>query len=284
MGAEGAVEIIFRKQVEAAEDPAAKKQELIDSFRKIIDVYIAAGNDMIDDVIDPRETRATICRALEMAGASTSSARGSAPGWYRFEARGAAGRGSRRGGTARRARGRRVRFEPPHRHQRHSHGHGRRPRHEELQARGMAIHFRFPESFRIVPLAPSKRIAGNTGRASHAAVGIGPFDLLIVTRFPNRPMPVSAQNINELKPQFDTAVSSALGRKLTSTVGTVGGLPALSYPPAPVVGLSTQATSRITNVFFGDDQYELNCQYTPKAAATITAACNEMLRTLSAGR
>jgi acetyl-CoA carboxylase carboxyltransferase component len=67
MGAEGAVEIIFRKQVEAAEDPAGKKRELIETFRKIIDVYIAAGNDMIDDVIDPRETRATICRALELA-------------------------------------------------------------------------------------------------------------------------------------------------------------------------------------------------------------------------
>jgi acetyl-CoA carboxylase carboxyltransferase component len=67
MGAEGAVEIIFRKQVEAAEDPAATKQELIENFRKIIDVYVAAGNDMIDDVIDPRETRATICRALEMS-------------------------------------------------------------------------------------------------------------------------------------------------------------------------------------------------------------------------
>jgi acetyl-CoA carboxylase carboxyltransferase component len=67
MGAEGAVEVIFRKQVEQAEDPAAKRQELIDEFRKIIDVYVAAGNDMIDDVIDPRETRATICRGLEMA-------------------------------------------------------------------------------------------------------------------------------------------------------------------------------------------------------------------------
>jgi acetyl-CoA carboxylase carboxyltransferase component len=67
MGAEGAVEIIFRKQVEAAEDPAAKRAELIAEFRKIIDVYVAAGNDMIDDVIDPRETRATICRGLEMA-------------------------------------------------------------------------------------------------------------------------------------------------------------------------------------------------------------------------
>ncbi len=67
MGAEGAVEIIFRKQVEAANDPEAKRQELIADFRKIIDVYVAAGNAMIDDVIDPRETRATICRGLEMA-------------------------------------------------------------------------------------------------------------------------------------------------------------------------------------------------------------------------
>jgi acetyl-CoA carboxylase carboxyltransferase component len=67
MGAEGAVEIIFRKQVEAADDPAAKKRELIENFRKIIDVYIAAGHDMVDDVIDPRETRLTICRGLELA-------------------------------------------------------------------------------------------------------------------------------------------------------------------------------------------------------------------------
>jgi acetyl-CoA carboxylase carboxyltransferase component len=67
MGAEGAVEIVMRRQVEEAEDPAAKKRELIEAYRKIIDVYIAAANDMIDDVIDPRETRPTIIRALEMA-------------------------------------------------------------------------------------------------------------------------------------------------------------------------------------------------------------------------
>jgi acetyl-CoA carboxylase carboxyltransferase component len=67
MGPEGAVEIIFRKQVQEAEDPAAKRRELIEQFRSIIDVYIAAGHDMVDDVIDPRETRPTICRALELA-------------------------------------------------------------------------------------------------------------------------------------------------------------------------------------------------------------------------
>jgi len=71
MGAEGAVEIVFRRQVEEADDPAAKKADLIANYRKIIDVYIAAANDMIDDVIDPRETRPTICRALEMAEGKT---------------------------------------------------------------------------------------------------------------------------------------------------------------------------------------------------------------------
>ncbi len=71
MGAEGAVEIVFRKQVEAAEDPAAKKAELIAAYRDVIDVYIAARNDMVDDVIDPRETRSVVCRALEMAEGKT---------------------------------------------------------------------------------------------------------------------------------------------------------------------------------------------------------------------
>ncbi|HUR86908.1 MAG TPA: acyl-CoA carboxylase subunit beta [Solirubrobacteraceae bacterium] len=67
MGAEGAVEIVFRRQVEEADDPAAKKAELIAAYRDLIDVYIAARNAMIDDVIDPRETRPTLIRGLEMA-------------------------------------------------------------------------------------------------------------------------------------------------------------------------------------------------------------------------
>src|SRR3954447_2796087 len=67
MGAEGAVEIVMRRQVEAADDPVAKKAELVEAYRKIIDVYVAAGNDMIDDVIDPRETRKVIAGALEMS-------------------------------------------------------------------------------------------------------------------------------------------------------------------------------------------------------------------------
>jgi acetyl-CoA carboxylase carboxyltransferase component len=67
MGPEGAVNIIFRKQIEASADPDAARAEMIEGIRKTIDPYIAAGNAMIDDVIDPRETRPTVIRALEMA-------------------------------------------------------------------------------------------------------------------------------------------------------------------------------------------------------------------------
>jgi methylmalonyl-CoA decarboxylase subunit alpha len=67
MGPEGAVNIIFRKQIEASEDPDATRAQMIDGIRKSIDPYIAAGNAMIDDIIDPRETRPTVIRALEMA-------------------------------------------------------------------------------------------------------------------------------------------------------------------------------------------------------------------------
>jgi acetyl-CoA carboxylase carboxyltransferase component len=67
MGPEGAVNIIFRKQIEASDDPDATRAELVEGIRETIDPYIAAGNAMIDDVIDPRETRPTVIRALEMA-------------------------------------------------------------------------------------------------------------------------------------------------------------------------------------------------------------------------
>ena len=67
MGAEGAVEIVMRRQVEEADDPEAKKKELIAGYQSLIDVYIAAKSGMIDDVIDPRQTREVVCRGFEMA-------------------------------------------------------------------------------------------------------------------------------------------------------------------------------------------------------------------------
>ncbi|MBA2765169.1 MAG: acyl-CoA carboxylase subunit beta [Thermoleophilaceae bacterium] len=67
MGAAGAVNIIGRSVIEAADDPDAKRAEMEAAIQQTIDPYIAAANGMIDDVIDPRETRPVVIRALEMA-------------------------------------------------------------------------------------------------------------------------------------------------------------------------------------------------------------------------
>jgi acetyl-CoA carboxylase carboxyltransferase component len=67
MGPEGAVNIIFNKQVEAAEDPDAAKAMFVDMIRQQINPYIAASYAMIDDVIDPAETRKVIIEGLEIA-------------------------------------------------------------------------------------------------------------------------------------------------------------------------------------------------------------------------
>src|SRR5207249_12302830 len=64
MGPEGAGNIIGRSGIEAPDDAAKTRAEMLAQIKKAIDPYIAAKNDVIDDVIDPRETRPTIIRGL----------------------------------------------------------------------------------------------------------------------------------------------------------------------------------------------------------------------------
>jgi propionyl-CoA carboxylase beta chain len=67
MGPDGAVSIIFRKELEKAEDPVEKKAELVADYKeKFANPYIAAARGYIDDVIEPKETRPRLINALEM--------------------------------------------------------------------------------------------------------------------------------------------------------------------------------------------------------------------------
>jgi acetyl-CoA carboxylase carboxyltransferase component len=68
MGPEGGTNIIFRKEIAGATHPEEERARRIADFRKLIDPYVAAGAALIDDVIDPRETRPVLIRALAMAG------------------------------------------------------------------------------------------------------------------------------------------------------------------------------------------------------------------------
>jgi propionyl-CoA carboxylase beta chain len=67
MGPEGAVNIIFKKELAESEDVERRRAELVSEYRdKFANPYISASRGYIDDVIEPRETRPRLVNALEM--------------------------------------------------------------------------------------------------------------------------------------------------------------------------------------------------------------------------
>jgi len=67
MGADGAVNIIYRKELDAAKNAAKKRAELVAEYNeKFANPYVAAGLGYLDDVIEPQETRPRLIRALRM--------------------------------------------------------------------------------------------------------------------------------------------------------------------------------------------------------------------------
>jgi propionyl-CoA carboxylase beta chain len=67
MGPEGAVNILYRREVDHASDPAALREEKTREYRdKFANPYVAAERGYIDEVIEPRDTRKKLIQALEI--------------------------------------------------------------------------------------------------------------------------------------------------------------------------------------------------------------------------
>jgi propionyl-CoA carboxylase beta chain len=65
MGAEGAVKVLYKREIAAAADPKAKEAELAAEYRdKFASPYQAARKGLITDVIEPAQTRGTLAMAL----------------------------------------------------------------------------------------------------------------------------------------------------------------------------------------------------------------------------
>jgi propionyl-CoA carboxylase beta chain len=66
MGPKGAVEILFRKDINDSDDPQKATDAKIEEYReKFAHPYVAAGRGYVDDIIDPRDTRPRLIDALE---------------------------------------------------------------------------------------------------------------------------------------------------------------------------------------------------------------------------
>ncbi len=67
MGAEGAASVVFKREIDAADDPAARRQELVDEYRETFSTpYVAASRGLVDDIINPADTRRKVAMALEL--------------------------------------------------------------------------------------------------------------------------------------------------------------------------------------------------------------------------
>jgi acetyl-CoA carboxylase carboxyltransferase component len=67
MGPDGAVNVIFRREISEAADPVARKAELVAEYRKrFANPYVAASSGFIDNVIEPQETRPRLINSLQM--------------------------------------------------------------------------------------------------------------------------------------------------------------------------------------------------------------------------
>ncbi|MEY9994427.1 acetyl-CoA carboxylase carboxyltransferase component [Streptomyces sp. V4I8] len=67
MGAEGAANVVFRREIAAADDPDATREQLVKEYKaELMHPYYAAERGLVDDVIDPADTRSALIRALSM--------------------------------------------------------------------------------------------------------------------------------------------------------------------------------------------------------------------------
>jgi acetyl-CoA carboxylase carboxyltransferase component len=74
MGPDGAANIIFRREIEAAENPSEARKEKIEDYRsKFANPFVAAARGFVDDVIDPAETRVKLVGALDMLSTKRES-------------------------------------------------------------------------------------------------------------------------------------------------------------------------------------------------------------------
>ncbi|MFF6981020.1 acyl-CoA carboxylase subunit beta [Streptomyces sp. NPDC008343] len=74
MGAEGAANVVFRREIASADDPEAMRRQKIAEYKdELVHPYYAAERGLVDDVIDPRETRQILSRAVAMLATKSAA-------------------------------------------------------------------------------------------------------------------------------------------------------------------------------------------------------------------
>lgn len=142
---------------------------------------------------------------------------------------------------------------------------------------GFDITFEYPAKLEVDE-SPEISTAAGAGPVAVRALGLDSDNGIIVERFDLK-VTVTGRNFDDLRRALDRLVSRSLAKRpAEGRPMRVGGMRGIEYE----LPLDTpeNGRSRLTFVFDGAVEYELNCQSTPKGRAEISEACAQMLRTL----
>jgi hypothetical protein len=133
----------------------------------------------------------------------------------------------------------------------------------------------YPEEFEQVDDVPAQTSLGSPPLASTGLM-LDDQDGVVLQSYALN-VPITDENVAMAKRELDQLVSQ-VDRKASGDVGTVAGLPAISYED---IGITTvpDGVSRLTFIFDGDREYLINCQASAHPAE-VEAACDQVLSTL----
>ncbi|MBO0872864.1 MAG: hypothetical protein J2P19_05680 [Pseudonocardia sp.] len=118
---------------------------------------------------------------------------------------------------------------------------------------------------------------GRTPGDTSIAVALDQWNIISVDRH-NLDTPVGDANLSKAIPATDDLLSRLAGTRVTGTEVEAAGLPALEYN-IPILGLAT-GQSRYIVIYYGETEYNLNCESTIDHRAEIASACQTALSTL----
>jgi hypothetical protein len=152
----------------------------------------------------------------------------------------------------------------------------KRPNSKKFNDPAFAITFYYPKSLKFSDNPSIAKIAGGAGSTEARALALDNDNLILVRRL-RLSANITGSNVEKIKAELDRAVGS-LGAKVTSSKKVkYAGLPGYTYDFA--LTEPSKEGHRLTSLFDGNVQYNVNCQYTTKRAP-ILKACREALDSL----
>jgi hypothetical protein len=148
---------------------------------------------------------------------------------------------------------------------------------ETFEEEGFAFTFEYPSSLEETSDVSYSSTAGGAAEDARA-LGLDDRNAIVVSRY-RLNVAVTAENVDQVKPEADDLISGLAGTELSGKQVQIGGFPGFEYtfdledPP--------EGRSRFFLLFDGKIEYTLNCQSTPDKRDELQAACRQAVDTLA---